>query len=38
MTIVFHQAFMGWALWEGKGAMQFGDFMGGTTMVWKISI
>jgi hypothetical protein len=38
MAIVFHQAFMGWALWEGKGAMQFGVFMGGTTMVPKISI
>ncbi len=26
----FHQAFMGWALWEGKeGAMQFWDFKGG---------
>jgi len=29
MAIVFQQAFMGWALWEGKGAMQFRDFKGG---------
>jgi len=38
MAIVFHQAFMGWALSEGKGAVQIRDFKGGTTMVWKISI
>jgi hypothetical protein len=29
MAIVFHQAFMGWALWEGKGAVQFWDFKDG---------